>query len=278
MLFIAGGAIIMLLKGDKYPDSGLKEVSYYHGGSMQGERYTVTLTYLNEKEAKLVTESKPYYNAANTICEYVVDVKYLEKIEVMMKEYEQLAASQRPNSEYQVLDGPSSHLTFSFFDKTFFRVESEKDMTNKQNEGMNLIRQYLYDLADGSEGTVFTEERRISFSLHNGYTLTLNIRNALDEYDFDKILGEQEFKRYNDNGFIYQVESPMNSEEYPPVESNTVGQLVYDSENASLILFYDDFKILPSFRLIGELEESSMEHRAMIGDIEEGEYTFYQLY
>ncbi|MBR2809573.1 MAG: hypothetical protein IKE33_05070, partial [Erysipelotrichaceae bacterium] len=61
-VLLIGGVMIMMLKGDKYPDSGLKEVSYYSGGSMLGERYTVTLTYQNEKEAKLVTESMPSHS------------------------------------------------------------------------------------------------------------------------------------------------------------------------------------------------------------------------
>jgi hypothetical protein len=275
LLLIVGGTAAMLLKDDKYPDSGLKEVRYYHGGSMLGERYTATLTYVNEKEARLVMESMPSHSERVTISEYTVDISHLHKIEELMKEYDQLQASKRPYSEYQALDGPSSSITFDFFDRSFFRVEDQKDMSDKESEGMKVIRDYLYALAEGKEGITIVKERQMNFSLHNGYTLSLVVDNSVSEQDFYKLCGEHEFVRYEDNGFSYQFDEALNYSDYPGVEKGYKGQLVYDCENNTAILFYGDFEPREEYRKLGELDESSIELCDVIADIKEGTYTFY---
>ena len=59
------------------------------------------------------------------------------------------------------------------------------------------------------------------------------------------------------------------------IEGGYKGQLVYDIEKNTVILFYLDFEPRTEYRKLGELEESSMELCDVIAGIEESIYTFY---
>ncbi len=128
-------------EGEK--ENMLIECSYSSGGGMDGGHCYITLKKENGKTI-LTVDSQEYYGAKEINKKYKNRDVLLSEINSLVSEEDVIRMTEAPESEYEVLDAPSSSLSFTFYDADNpygrgYTVDLDKELDARDRETANKI-------------------------------------------------------------------------------------------------------------------------------------------
>ncbi len=157
-------------KAAKYED--LKGLDYYHGGGMEGTSHSVEVRF-DEQEKPIVHYSDSFaWNFPARIRVYEADPSLSETPKDYVKEYNLSVWDELPESEYEVLDAPSTSLNlyFAVAEKKYqesVRIDYDKVLPEGGREVLNRFMKEIAEavqngklvetyLEDGDENRIYT--------------------------------------------------------------------------------------------------------------------------
>ena len=224
--------------GLRYKNTEPESCSVSTGGGMLGGYRTSRLKKEKNGEVTLTVSGKEHHAAREVTTVYRVSPEALSKVNEIAYEYGLYAASMRPRSRIEVLDGDTTTVSFDY-PKGDFRISDEQVLSKKMRQGFREVMNYLSSLAAG-EGVTTREPQRGLLYLKSGYTLQFIVDDLFDGR-VEKILGEErETSRYEDCGITICTGEEIDLSGAEPVNEAAGGWIVYDSRNKSVIILHQD--------------------------------------
>ena len=256
----------------KYRNDELLSCSSSYGGGMLGGYSSLYLR--KDKNGKVILEvrEKETHADREITRKYEPDPGALDHIGDMVSQYGLYAASKQPPSPFQVMDGDTLSVSFSFSKGSFY-VSDTQALTSKESTGLREVRKYLSSLAAGDCITT-VEPQTATLHLRSGYTLQFNIEESFDG-KLDQILCEErEVSRFKENGIILCTGEVPDLANAKPVESAAAGTIVYDSETESIIILYTDYTFAQPAYVLAALDGYVDSACPLIAEME-GPYRMY---
>ena len=144
-------------KAPKYED--LKGVRYYHGGGMEGTSHSVEAGYDEEGKTIIRYDDSFSWNFPARIRIYEADPSLMKTLSGYVKEYNLSVWDELPESEYEVLDAPSTGLSlyFSVPDKKYTEsIHIDYDDVFPEG-GHDVLNQFMKMIAEAAQNGEFIE-------------------------------------------------------------------------------------------------------------------------
>ena len=125
-------------------------VSYSYGGGMEGESLYYSLTVSEDGTASLFEYSHCPYNGADTVtATKEVTAEYFDNIRRICRQTEcLLQAHNGKPSELQLLDAPTSHITFTMSDGDLISMHSNYDYSSNCSGLFSMITAEMQSILD----------------------------------------------------------------------------------------------------------------------------------
>lgn len=141
-------------KTPKYED--LKGVRYFHGGGMEGTSHTVEVKIDEAGKTIICYDDSFSWNFPARIRIYEADPSLLEVLEDYVEEYNLSVWDELPESEYEVLDAPSTGLSLYFAvpDKKFtesVHIDYDDEFPEGGYEVLNQFMKLIYEAVQKGE-------------------------------------------------------------------------------------------------------------------------------
>ena len=144
-------------KKPKYED--LQGVLYFHGGGMEGSDHRVELKKEDDGTLSLTFCDSSDPGQAVRVLVYEADPSLLEQLDAYVREYNLSVWDELSESEYQVLDAPSTHLYLYFNDPDTGYLRSVRIDYDREfpEGGYAVVNGFVSLLAGGSKDAVYKE-------------------------------------------------------------------------------------------------------------------------
>ncbi|MBR5806789.1 MAG: hypothetical protein IKY30_08505 [Oscillospiraceae bacterium] len=125
-------------------------VSYSYGGGMEGESLYYSLTVSENGTTSLFEYSNCQYNGADTVtATKEVSVEYFNNIRIICRQTEcLLQAHNGKPSELQLLDAPTSHITFTMLNGELISLHNNYDYHSSCNGLFGMITAEMQNILD----------------------------------------------------------------------------------------------------------------------------------
>lgn len=222
----------------KFKNDSLEKCTVSTGGGMLGGSRTVTLRRERDGSVTLSVSEKETHNHRERTTTYAASEEALAHVKELANSCNLYGASKRRYSNFRVLDGDTTSVTFDFASDDF-RVSEEQVLTPKMQKGFDAVIAYLNSLAVG-EGVESIEPQTALLYLKSGYTLQFIVEDAFDS-KLDELLGEErEVCAFFDSGIILAENAELDCADAPTVNKASAGTIVYDPQSRSIVLLYTD--------------------------------------
>ncbi len=120
--------------------------SYSKGGGMDGGSMGISIRVNDKNEVWFDYYNTPYNGAEEETASYQVSQDAIEEIRTVCKKYEVLSWGELPYSEIQLLDAPTTTISFVYGDNEYYSVNSNHECPKKGrgffNDICNVLNQY----------------------------------------------------------------------------------------------------------------------------------------
>ncbi len=255
------------LFSNKFKDKKLTSCCYSSGGSMQGEMEVVRLSKNRDGIVTVTTEKAAYHNDRIVTRVYQADEKALEELRDYANRERLYSISKKPASKFQVLDGATNSVTFTYEGWESFAISSTQELSRSDREKKSHVRDYLYSLCQGEyEESIEPHVIAVSVAGYNvGYKL---IESPLSD-QLTEQCGLKLFSPYENCGVAIAV-TGIDFSELPAVNEAKAGDLVITADNRAVFL-YDDLK-QDDLRIIGQIDFQTSSAYDLLQGMEEKEY------
>ena len=237
-VIVAAVLLYPKLSGLRFRKDTLLSCSVTTGGGMLGGRSSITLKRDAEGNPILVVTSRPTHADREKTVTYPAGEEGFQVIRDLAVKHDLYAASKRPYSKIQVLDGDTTSLRFHF-EKDYFSISEQQVMNRSMRNGFDEVIQYLTSMERG-EGIETLEPQTAMLYLKSGYTLQFTVVDAFDG-KLDAILQEEyEVSRFETSGILLHEPVSLDTEHAESMTAVTRGTAVYDPDSGCIILLYAD--------------------------------------
>lgn len=186
----------------------------------------------------LTVTSREYHSAREVTTVYQVDPEAFDHLAELVNEYDLYAASKRPKSKIEVLDGDTTRVSFSY-SKGSFDIADYQVLNKKMSEGFREVQVYLASLANG-KGVTTVEPQTAMLYLKSGYTLQFFVEEEFDGRMDEIFTEDREVSRYLESGIVLCEGKEIDVTGAAPVDKAAAGAIVYNAETGSVIILYKD--------------------------------------
>lgn len=273
ILLIAGGGftVYSAIMGQKYKNDVPQACSVSTGGGMLGGHWGAYLKTEEAGNAILQIKERETHADRERTTTYRVDPAAFERVRELVNEHRLFAASRRPYSRMQVLDGDTTTLSFDY-KKGDFSVSDQQVLSGRMREGFRAVRDYLCSLAAG-EGVTTLEPQRGRL-LIGGYQLQYVVEDAFDGRLDEICSQERAVSPYEDCGIVLCEGEPVDVTGAAPTETGEKGNLYYEAEGERLVILYADHAFESPVYLLAQLDGYRESACPLIEEME-GEYRLY---
>ena len=258
------------LSPDKFKSKELLSCSYSCGGSMLGELESVRLSINKEGVVTVTAELAKYHNDRIVTKVWRADKQALVEMKKYAGDNKLYSISKKPLSKYQVLDGATSRIVFTYEGMESFAISSSQELNRSDRDKVSHVREYLYSLCRG-EHTETIEPHQIAVSAA-GYSISYNLIESAQSEQLTKNCGRQQFIPYENCGVAFMVNG-IDFSSLPAVSEARAGDLVAASNN-QVVFLYDDLK-QDDLRIIGRMDYLTSSACEVLKGMEAGEYFIY---
>ncbi|MBQ4251988.1 MAG: hypothetical protein II704_02970 [Erysipelotrichaceae bacterium] len=252
---------------NKFRSLELISCSYSSGGSMLGELESVRLAQNRDGSVTVTTEMAKYHNDRIVTRVYQADKKALEEMRDYAAREHLYAISKKPLSQYQVLDGATSRIVFTYEGMESFAISSSQELSRSDQDKKAYIRQYLYALCQGEYAETI-EPHQIAVST-GGYNIGYKLIEALQSDQLTERCGRLLFSPYENCGVAIAV-TGIDFSSLPAVSEAKAGDLAVTANN-QVIFLYDELK-QDDLRIIGKMDYLTSSACDLLRNMEEKEY------
>lgn len=275
IVLLVGGGFIMrpLLLNASIRNKELVSCYYRRGGDMMGSMSTIHFSRINDSKAQIVTQHANAHNERIETNTYSADPNKLQEIKDMAIRYQMYSLSKRGMSPFQVMDGATSTISFSFDDGTYFSVSDNQNISLKDIEHMQEIRDFMVSCEEGEPVTEI--ERHQLYFIVDGYYFTYEIYETSATETLIEQLDNKTVEDYESVGKCFRLEKPLDVSTCELMtEETSKGYLVYETSTQKVIILYDSLKPKDDLYVIGEATSKRDSAYQIISSMEEKEYTF----
>lgn len=273
LLFVLGGcSMLPTVTGLKFKNDELRSCSVSTGGGMLGGYSYVTLKKDENGGAVLEIRRKETHADREVTSVYQVDPEAFEKVKEMAIQYDLYAASKRRYSKFQVLDGDTTSVSFSFSNGSF-RISDNQVLSKKMSTGFREVIHYLSSLAEG-EGVTTVEPQKATLYLKSGYTIPFSVADAFDGKLEEFLEEENEVSSFMENGIVLNTAQGLDVSGSEPEESAAAGTIVYEPESSQIILLYTDYTFEQPVYVLAWVSDSPSSACPLFAEME-GPYRLY---
>lgn len=274
-LAVLAAAIVIAINvynRQRFSKEALESCSVSTGGGMLGGHRSVELRKQRDGSVTLtVSEQETHADRERTVT-YPASEEALAHVKELVRQYDLYGASKKPYSEFRVLDGDTTSVSFSF-ESDDFRVSEEQVLSRNMRTGFRAVIQYLNSLAVG-EGVESIEPQRGLLYLKSGYTLQFVVADAFDG-KLDEILSEErEVSAFFDAGILLADGVQLDCDAAEPTQKAYRGTIVYDPQGRQIIVFYTDYLFDHDVYELASLDGYLDSACPLIAEME-GEYRLY---
>ena len=244
--------MFLFMSGRKYRNDILESCAVSTGGGMLGGYSSSSLKIEDGGRASLTVKRRETHSDREVTTVYDVDPEALRRVSEMVNEYGLYAASRRPYSKIQVLDGDSTTLSFDY-SKGRFTISDNQVLSGKMSEGVREVISFLSSLAAG-EGIESLEPQTAWLYLKSGYTLRFFVCGAFDGRLNGILDLEHEVSGFADTGIVLCEGLMPDLSGAEPAGEAKAGNIVYDPGSGKIILLYKDFAFDQPVYLLAELD------------------------
>ena len=251
----------------------LRSCSTSTGGGMLGGYKNADLRRDKEGNVVLTITEKATHADREVTTVYPASPEAFDKIRELVDSCKLYAASKRPYSKFQVLDGDTTSVSFSY-ENDSFRISDNQELSQKMAKGFREVRDYLYSLAQG-EGVTTVEPQLAMLYLKSGYTLQFYVTDAFDGKLEGILDEEQDVSAFADCGIVlHELPDWGPFEEAAPEEQGAAGDIVYDPDGGQFILLYADHDFAHPVYRVASLNGYVASACPLIAEME-GSYRLY---
>ena len=254
----------------KFNNKELVKCSYSHGGGMLGDVYVITVKKIDDNKSQLSIEESPSHNERIVTTMYDVDSEVFADLKQIMSDYNLYSVSKKGKSPFEVLDGPSTSISYTFEDYDGFRISDYQNLNKKDYEAIQKVRDTILSYAKG-EPTVSIEPHELGLNI-DGYNLIYKMNSSKAAEHLVELSGKYLFDSYNDNGKKFHLEEKLDISDCPLADADSYGVITYYEPTDDVIVFYKEFEAIEGLYVLGELEYASQSAFDLIKNMENKEY------
>ncbi len=275
IVIVLGGVYMLMpiVSGLGFRNDELNSCSVSTGGGMLGGFSQFYLKQNEDGETVMEVRYRETHADRERISIYKASPEDFGPIREMVNKYGLVAASKRPRSRIQVLDGDTTTVSFDY-SKDYFSVSDYQVLSSKMRNGFYEVIEYLHSLAKG-ECENFLEPQTAMLHLKSGYTLQYVVEDAFDSR-LDAVLSEErEVSRMGDFGIVL---APGDDIDLSGAEAiggvSAAGSMVLDTESGNILLLYKDHEFGSPVYLLAKLD-GYVESACPLIEEMEGPYSLY---
>ena len=272
-LIILGGMLFVVLNImdiNKFKNKILTNCSYSHGGGMLGDVYKITVKKIDDNKSQLSIEEAPSHNERIVTKTYNIDSKVFDDLKQIMNDYNLYSVSKKGKSPFEVLDGPSTSISYTFEDHDGFRISDYQNLNKKDYEAIQKVKDTILSYAIG-EPTISIEAHELSLKI-DGYNLIYKMNSSKAAEQLVELNGKYLFDSYNDNGKKFHLDEKLDVSNCPLADNDTYGIIAYYEPTGDVIVFHNEFEPIEGLYKLGELDYASQSAYELIKNMENKEY------
>ena len=221
------------------------------GGGMMGGYSGMYLHREKDGTAVLEVTSREYHSAREVKTGYPMDEAVFEELCQAIRTYSLYSASRQKAHSFQVMDGETETISFSFNDASF-RISDTQRLSRKMMEGFGRVRAILNEYRIG-EGITTVEPQSGYIHLSSGYTLNFYVEEAFENAIENLAVQDFETSRAEDWGVAVAAGEIPVSDGSEALAAADAGDLIYDPASQQLILLYEEHDFTSDVYRIGYL-------------------------
>lgn len=258
------------LDNNKFNKKEIKRCSYSHGGGMLGDVYTVTVEKIDDKKAELIIREAPAHNERIVTKTYQIDAKVFDDLKKIMIDNNLYGVSKKGKSPYEVLDGPSTSISYTFTDYDGFRISDYQNLNKNDYEAITNAKNTMLSYISG-EPSISIEPHELSLNV-DGYNLIYYMNDSKAAERFVEMHGKHMFSSYNDNGKKCHLEEKLDVSDCPLADGSKIGVIAYYEPSNEVIVFYKEYEPIDGLYELGAFEYDSDSSFELIKNMTDKEY------
>ena len=230
---------VNLFDNNQYKNKELIRCSYSHGGGMLGDVYNITVTKKDDKAELSINQASSHVERMVTKT-YTIDSAVFDDLKQIMIDYNLIKVSKKGNSPFEVLDGPSTSISYTFADYDSFRIGDYQNLNNNDYEAIEKVKKTILSYIN-TEPVISIQPHELSLSV-DGYNLIYYMNESKAAEQLVELNDKYMFSSYNDNGKMFHLQDKLDISDCPLADGSRIGVITYYEPNDDVIVFYREFK------------------------------------
>lgn len=261
---------INIFDNNKFNKQNMIKCSYSHGGGMLGDVYVVYVERIDDNKASLsIDEAKTHADQIVTTS-YTIDASIFDEIRQIMVDHHLYASSKKGKSPFEVLDGPTTSLSFTFEGYDGFRISDYQNLNKNDFEGITKIKNLMLEKAIG-EAIVSVQPHELSLQI-DGYNIIYIMNHCKVSERLVELHGKYMFSSFKENGKKFKLEEKLDVSDASLALGEEYNIMAYYEPDDEIIFFFDEYDPMDGLYELGKIEYTSENTFEFIKNMSDSEY------